>query len=56
MRKGEKARFIAPPYLAYGVFQEMGIEFLITLVSLLCVELVDLYFPEDEVVLEDGWY
>ena len=55
MRKGEKARFIAPPYLAYGV---PGDGYRIPYYSSLVydVELVDLYFPEDEVVLEDGWY
>lgn len=55
MRKGEKARFIAPPYLAYGV---PGDGYRIPYSSSLVyeVELVDLYYPENEVVLEDGWY
>lgn len=55
MKKGEKARFIAPPYLAFGVPGDgYKVPYYSTLVYE--IELLDLYKPEQETVLEDGWY
>jgi hypothetical protein len=55
MKKGEKARFIMPPHLAFGV---PGDGFRVPYYSVLVyeIELLDLYSPEQEVVMEDGWH
>ncbi|HOZ30705.1 MAG TPA: FKBP-type peptidyl-prolyl cis-trans isomerase [Bacteroidales bacterium] len=55
MKKGEKARFILPPYLAFGV---PGDGFRVPYYSILVyeIELLDLYAPErvsDD--MEEGW-
>lgn len=55
MKKGEKARFIMPPHLAFGV---PGDGFRVPYYSVLVyeIELLDLYSQEQEVEIEDGWH
>jgi FKBP-type peptidyl-prolyl cis-trans isomerase FkpA len=55
MKKGEKARFIMPPHLAFGV---PGDGFRVPYYSVLVyeIEILDFYSPEKDVELEDGWH
>ena len=54
MKKGEKARFVLPPHLAFGV---PGDGFRVPYYTVLVyeIELLDLYPVENEVELPDGW-